>query len=442
MALPLLRELCGTRALGWFSVGQQLLGMKVTLGVTGGIAAYKAAEIVRLLEERGVRVQVVMTEAAQEFVRPLTFAALSAEKVITGLFAEGEEHPNLDSAVEHIAVAQSSDALLVAPATADTIAKFAQGIANDFLSTLYLATKAPVIVAPAMNVNMWEHPATRANLEILRQRGVHIVEPDSGYLACGMLGAGRLAEPEHIVGATLERLGFSQDLAGETVLVTAGPTHEPLDPVRYIGNRSSGKMGYALAEAALRRGAKVILISGPTALTPPSAAETILVETAQQMRTAVLERWAQAGIIIMAAAVGDYHVKNAAAEKIKRGGPIELQLEPNADILADLGSLREATGKHTPLLIGFAAETQHLLENARTKLSKKRVDAIVLNDVSRHDIGFNADRNEVTIVTATDTLAVPEASKLEIAQRILHTAVRLRRQTATLAPSPVSADGP
>jgi phosphopantothenoylcysteine decarboxylase / phosphopantothenate---cysteine ligase len=392
---------------------------------------------VRLLQERGVRVQVVMTDSAQEFVRPLTFAALSGEKVITGLFSAGDEQPNLDSAVEHIAVAQSIDALLVAPATADTLAKFAQGIANDFLSTLYLATKAMVIVAPAMNVNMWEHPATRANLEILRQRGVLIVEPDSGYLACGMIGAGRLAEPEHIVAATLERLGNSQDLADETVLITAGPTHEPVDPVRYIGNRSSGKMGYALAEAALRRGARVILVSGPTALTPPSAAETVFVETAQQMRTALLDRWERASIVIMAAAVGDYHVKNAATEKIKRGGPIELQLEPNADILADLGSLRQATGKSLPLLIGFAAETEHLLENARAKLAKKQVDAIVLNDVSRTDIGFNSDRNEVTIVTASETIAVPEAGKLDVAQKILDAAVRMRRQQATLVASPV-----
>ncbi len=411
--------------------------MKIALGVTGGIAAYKAAEIVRLLQERGVRVQVIMTEASQEFVRPLTFAALSGEKVITGLFSGGDAEPNLDSAVEHIAVAQSIDALLVAPATADTLAKFAQGIANDFLSTLYLATKAPVIVAPAMNVNMWEHSATQANLEILRQRGVQIVEPDSGYLACGMVGAGRLADPEHIVAATLERLGVSQDMAGETVLVTAGPTHEPVDPVRYIGNRSSGKMGYALAEAALRRGAKVVLVSGPTALTPPSAAETIFVETAQQMRTAVLDRWEKASIIVMAAAVADYHVKNISAQKIKRSGPIELQLEPNPDILADLGSLREATGKSTPLLIGFAAETTDLLENARAKLTKKRVDAIVLNDVSRAEIGFNSDQNEVTIVTATDTFAIPEASKSDIAQKILDAAVRLRTQHATLVSTPV-----
>lgn len=411
--------------------------MKIALGVTGGIAAYKAAEIVRLLQDRGLRVQVIMTDAAQEFVRPLTFAALSGEKVITGLFSAGDEQPNLDSAVEHIAVAQSIDALLVAPATADTIAKFAQGIANDFLSTLYLATKAPVIVAPAMNVNMWEHPATRTGLEILRQRGVHIVEPDRGYLACGMIGAGRLADPEDIVAATLERLGITQDLAGDTVLITAGPTHEPVDPVRYLGNRSSGKMGYALAEAALRRGAKVILVSGPTALTPPSAAETVFVETAQQMRTAVLDRWERATIIIMAAAVADYHVKNTSTAKLKRSGPIELQLEPNSDILADLGSLRHASGKRAPLLIGFAAETDNLLQNARAKLTRKRVDAIVLNDVSRADIGFNSDRNEVTIVTATDTMAVPEATKFDVAQKILEVTVRLRQQPATLMTSPV-----
>ena len=400
--------------------------MKIALGVSGGIAAYKAAEIVRQLQERGVTVQVIMTAAAQEFVRPLTFAALSGEKVITSMFGSGDEQPNLDSAVEHISVAQSIDALLVAPATADTLAKFAQGIANDFLSTLYLATTAPVIVAPAMNVNMWEHPATQANLEILRRRGVHIVEPGSGYLACGMVGAGRLAEPEEIVAATLERLGVAQDFAGQTLLVTAGPTREPIDPVRYLGNRSSGKMGYALAEAALRRGAKVILVSGPTALQPPSAAEIIFVETAQQMRTAVLDRWEQASFIIMAAAVADYHVKNVSPEKIKRQGPLELQLEPNADILADLGSLRHATGKRSPLLIGFAAETGNLLENARAKLTRKRVDAIVLNDVSRSDIGFDSDGNEVTILTSSDTIALPEASKLEVAQKILDTALRLR----------------
>ncbi len=408
--------------------------MKIALGVSGGIAAYKAAEIVRQLQERGIRVQVIMTAAAQEFVRPLTFAALSGEKVITGMFgssAEERGEPNLDSAVEHISVAQSADCLLVAPATANVIAKFAQGIANDFLSTLYLATTAPVVLAPAMNVKMWEHPATQANLEILRRRGVHIVDPGSGYLACGMIGAGRLAEPEQIVAATLERLGIAQDLAGETALITAGPTHEPIDPVRYLGNRSSGKMGYALAEAALRRGAKVILVSGPTALQPPSAAETIFVETAQQMRSAVLDRWENASFIIMAAAVADYHVTNAAPEKIKRNGAMELRLEPNPDILADLGSLRDAAGKTSPMLIGFAAETENLLENARAKLAKKRVDAIVLNDVSRAEIGFNSDLNEVTVVTASQTIPVPEASKLEVAQKILEIALRLRQQQGT-----------
>jgi phosphopantothenoylcysteine decarboxylase/phosphopantothenate--cysteine ligase len=409
--------------------------MKIALGVSGGIAAYKAAEIVRHLQERGLQVQVIMTAAAQEFVRPLTFAALSGEKVITSMFGSSAEEPNLDSAVEHISVAQSIDCLLVAPVTADVIAKFAQGIANDFLSTLYLATSAPVIIAPAMNVNMWEHPATRANLEILRRRGVQVVEPGSGYLACGMVGAGRLAEPEQIAAATLECLGIAQDFAGETVLITAGPTHEPIDPVRYLGNRSSGKMGYALAEAALRRGAKVVLVSGPTALQPPSAAHSIFVETAHQMRSAVLDRWEQASFIIMAAAVADYHVKNFASEKIKRNGPMELQLEPNADILADLGSLRHAAGRTSPMLIGFAAETGNLLENARAKLSKKRADAMVLNDVSRPEIGFNSDRNEVTIVTSSDAILVPEASKLKVAQRILDEALRLRQTRAALSPS-------
>jgi len=284
---------------------------------------------------------------------------------------------------------------------------------------------------------MWEHPATKANLDTLRQRGVHVVEPDSGYLACGMIGAGRLAEPEQVVLSTLEILGISQDLAGETVLITAGPTQEPIDPVRYLGNRSSGKMGYALAEAASRRGAKVILLSGPTALTPPSAAETIFVGTAQQMRTAVLDRWEHANIILMAAAVADYHVKSFTEEKIKRTGPMVLQLEPNPDILADLGSLRHAAGKVAPMLIGFAAETENLMENARAKLARKQVDAMVLNDVSRPEIGFNSDRNAVTIVTAAEAIAIPEASKLEIAQKILDAVLRMGHPQATLVPSPV-----
>jgi phosphopantothenoylcysteine decarboxylase / phosphopantothenate---cysteine ligase len=398
--------------------------MKVALGVSGGIAAYKAAEIVRLLQDREIRVQVIMTQAAQEFVRPLTFAALSGEKVITGMFEAGNAEPNIDSAVEHIAVAQSIDALVVAPATSDILAKFAQGIASDFLTTLYLATTAPVIVAPAMNVNMWNHPATQANLEILRQRGVKIVEPDSGYLACGMIGPGRLAANESIVAAVLQALGASQDLAGETVLITAGPTREKIDPVRYITNRSSGRMGYALAEAALRRGARVLLVTGPTAIVPPNAAEVTRVETADQMRNAVLQLFSQATIVIKTAAVSDYRPKAAAGQKLKRTGPMSLELEPTADILAELAGKK--TGQ---LIIGFAAETENVLENARKKLGKKSLDAIVVNDVSREGVGFDSDRNAVTILTQDDVVEVPETTKWEVAQRVLDQVVKLRRPT-------------
>src|SRR5271154_1523595 len=311
--------------------------MKIALGVSGGIAVYKAAEIVRLLQDRGVRVQVVMTRAAQEFVRPLTFTALSGEKVITDLFgSESEGAPSdVESAIEHIALAQAIDALLVVPATADVLARFAQGIANDFLSTLYLATTAPVVVAPAMNVNMWNHAATQSNLEILRKRGVRIVEPGEGYLACGMTGMGRLAENEAIVAAVLVALGATQDLAGETVLITAGPTREKIDPVRYLTNRSSGRMGYAIAEAALRRGARVLLVSGPTSLTPPGAAEVTRVESAEEMRDAVLTLLPQSTIVIKAAAVSDYRASSVSAQKIKRKGPLTLELEPTADILKE-----------------------------------------------------------------------------------------------------------
>ena len=404
--------------------------MKVALGVCGGIAAYKAAEVVRLLQERGVRVQVVMTRAAQEFVRPLTFAALSGEKVITDLFASGAEAANLESAVEHIAVAQSIDALLVAPATADTLAKFANGLADDFLSTLFLATTAPVVVAPAMNVNMWEHPATQENLKKLRERGVRVVEPEAGYLACGMLGPGRLAANEAIVAATMEALGAVQDLAGETVLITAGPTREPVDPVRYLGNRSSGKMGYALAEAALRRGARVILVSGPTNLQPPGAAEAVPVETADQMRQAVLARFLDASVVIKAAAVADYRPKEAAGQKIKRRGNLVLELEPTADILAELGAK-----KTTQIIVGFAAETEDALENARKKLEAKSADAMVVNDVSRPGIGFDSDRNAVTIVTPTETIEVPETTKWEVAHRVLDAVARIRQERSRPAPA-------
>jgi phosphopantothenoylcysteine decarboxylase/phosphopantothenate--cysteine ligase len=369
-------------------------------------------------------VQVVMTRAAQEFVRPLTFAALSGEKVITGMFSPGgEQEPNIDSAIEHIAVAQAIDALVVAPATADVIAHFAQGISSDFLTTLYLATTAPVVVAPAMNVNMWNHPATQANLEILRQRGVKIVEPGSGYLACGMTGAGRLAENEAIVSAVLEALGASQDLSGETVLITAGPTREKIDPVRYLTNRSSGRMGYALAEAALRRGACVLLVSGPTALTPPGAAELTRVESAEEMRNAVLDLLPQATIVIKTAAVSDYRPKVTAGQKIKRRGPMTLDLEATPDILKEI-SLR----KHSQIVVGFAAETENVLENARQKLAAKHLDAIVVNDVSHEGVGFDSDRNAATILTHGEVVEVPETTKWEVAQRVLDQVVRLRQQ--------------
>jgi phosphopantothenoylcysteine decarboxylase/phosphopantothenate--cysteine ligase len=398
--------------------------MKVALGVTGGIAAYKAAEIVRLLQDRGIGVQVIMTRAAQEFVRPLTFAALSGEKVITGMFAPGEEQAaNIDSAIEHIAVAQSIDALVVAPATADVLAQFAQGIAGDFLTTLYLATTAPVVVAPAMNVNMWNHPATQANLEILRRRGVKIVDPGSGYLACGMTGSGRLAENEAVVAAVLEALGASQDFASETVLVTAGPTREKIDPARYLTNRSSGRMGYAIAEAALRRGARVLLVSGPTALTPPATAEITCVESAEQMRDAVLNLFPQATVVIKSAAVSDYRAKSASPQKIKRKGPITLELEPTADILKEI-SLR----KQSQIVVGFAAETENVLENARQKLAAKHLDAIVVNDVSREGIGFDSDRNEVTIITHDEVVEVPETTKWEVAQRVLDQVAHIRER--------------
>ncbi len=397
--------------------------MKVALGVSGGIAAYKAAEIVRLLQERGIRVQVIMTRAAQEFVRPLTFAALSGEKVITDMFATANDQPNIESAVEHIAVAQSIDALLVAPATADVLARFAQGISSDFLSTLYLATTAPVVVAPAMNVNMWNHPATQANLEILKKRWVRVVEPGEGYLACGMTGPGRLAENELIVAATLEALGASQELAGETVLITAGPTREKIDPVRYLTNRSSGRMGYALSEAALRRGARVLLVSGPTALTPPGAAEVARVETAEEMRQAVLRLLPEATIVIKTAAVADYRPKSAASQKIKRTGPMSLELEPTIDILGEV-----ARHKQSQIVIGFAAETQNALENARKKLGSKALDAIVVNDVSREGVGFDSDRNAVTIITQHEVVEVPETTKWEVAQRVLDEVVKLREK--------------
>jgi phosphopantothenoylcysteine decarboxylase/phosphopantothenate--cysteine ligase len=398
--------------------------MRITLGVTGGVAAYKSAELVRLLQQQGHSVQVVMTRAAREFITPLTFAALSGQKVITDLFgnAEGAD-PNLESAIEHIAVAQRTDLLLVAPATADILAKFARGLADDFLSTLYLACTAPVVVAPAMNVNMWQHAATQENLELLRKRGVRIVEPGEGYLACGMTGPGRLAAQEKIIEAAQEVLRGSQDLAGETVLVTAGPTVEDIDPVRFLTNRSSGKMGYAVAEAAARRGAKVILVSGPTALETPAGVECVRVRSAQEMLRAVQAHFSAATVGVFAAAVADYRVADPAAHKIKRdANEMTLRLEPNPDILATV-----ASGKDGRLVVGFAAETDNVAENARKKLTQKNADMIVANDVTAEGAGFDADTNIVTIFSRDGRdLPLPRLNKFDVAQRILDEALRLR----------------
>jgi phosphopantothenoylcysteine decarboxylase/phosphopantothenate--cysteine ligase len=398
--------------------------MRITLGVTGGVAVYKAAELVRLLQQDGFNVQVVMTRGAREFVTPLTFASLSGQKVITDLFGDSSGgEANLESAIEHIAVAQRTDLLLVAPATADIIAKFARGIADDFLTTLYLAATAPVVVAPAMNVNMWNHAATQENIAALRARGVVVVDPAEGYLACGMIGAGRLAGQKEIVAAVREALKAQRDLDGETVLITAGPTCEDLDPVRYITNRSSGKMGYAVAEAAALRGAKVILVSGPTNLETPAGVERVDVRSANEMYTAVMERIAGASIAILAAAVADYRPVEQHTEKIKkRNAPLTISLEQTQDIL-----MEAAKNKGQKIVVGFAAETEHVAENARKKLLSKNADLMVANDVSAEGAGFDHDTNIVTLFSRDGRdLALPKMSKSEVAQRILDEVVRLR----------------
>jgi len=408
--------------------------MRITLGVTGGVAAYKAAELVRRLQQDGFSVQVVMTRGAREFITPLTFAALTGQKVITDLFAESGGEANLESAIEHIAVAQRTDLLLVAPATADILAKFARGIADDFLTTLYLASTAPVVVAPAMNVNMWNHAATQENVEMLRARGVKIVDPDEGYLACGMTGAGRLAGQAAIVAAVHEALHAVRDLAGETVLVTAGPTQENVDPVRYLTNRSSGKMGYAVAEAAARRGAHVILVSGPTSLDVPSGVERIDVQSAQDMHRVVLEKVAGCSIAIFAAAVADYRPAEPSGQKIKRNNEsTTIALEPTPDILASV-----ARNKGQRFIVGFAAETDHVAENARQKLAAKNADLMVANDVTAEGSGFDHDTNVVTLFARDGRdLALPRMSKSEVAQRILDEVVRLRSTSRTAQRSAV-----
>jgi phosphopantothenoylcysteine decarboxylase / phosphopantothenate---cysteine ligase len=402
--------------------------MRVLLGVGGGIAAYKAAELVRALQQRGHEVQVVMTAAAQEFIRPLTFAALTGRKVITGLFSQASSQDTLSSAVEHIAVAQEHEVLVVAPATADLLAKFACGLADDFLTTLHLAFTGQVVLAPAMNTAMWQHPATQSNLEILQRRGCSIVDPAEGWLACGSIGAGRLADPERIAehvddlkNGLLNRK--KRDLEGELLLITAGPTQEAIDPVRYISNRSSGKMGYAIAVAAAQRGARVVLVSGPVNLPPPRNVEVIPVRTAIEMRNAVMERLEPATIIVKSAAVADYYVAHVPEQKMKKtAARLSLDLDPTPDILAEVGQR-----KGDRLLIGFAAETENLLDEARRKMISKKCDMLVANLINRDGLGFEADRNEVDIITRNGPpVHAGPSSKSEIAERILDQVATLR----------------
>jgi phosphopantothenoylcysteine decarboxylase/phosphopantothenate--cysteine ligase len=390
--------------------------MRIVLGVTGGIAAYKAAELARSLIRNGHEVQVAMTRSAEEFIRPLTFASLTGRKVITDLFSSASPEATLSSSIEHIGVAQEHDLLLVAPATANALAKFAHGLADDFLSTLYLAFRGPVILAPAMNNNMWDHAATQANLATLRGRGHVIVDPDEGYLACGTYGPGRLAENEKILVA-VEGL---RDLAQETILITAGPTQEPLDPIRYLSNRSSGRMGYALAEAALARGAKVTLVSGPVSLKAPVNAGLIAVRTAAEMYDAVFASLEPATVVIMCAAVADFRPVAAAEHKMKKSGArISLEFEPTVDILAELGRK-----KGDRILVGFAAETENLREYTSSKLKAKSCDMVVGNLASAVD----SDRSAVLLATkAGEFIEVPEAPKRLIADRILDRIASLRK---------------
>jgi phosphopantothenoylcysteine decarboxylase / phosphopantothenate---cysteine ligase len=415
---------------------------RVTLGVCGGVAAYKAAELVRELQQHGIDVHVVMTRAAEEFVQPLTFSSLTGHKVITSLWGgseEGAPPSGLDEQgqIEHIAEAQAAEALVIAPATAHVLAKMAHGLADDFLTTMYLATTAPVIVAPAMNVNMWNHPAVRANVKLLRDRGTIIVEPDSGYLACGMTGSGRLASVEVIAQAVIATLagkpvgrikpGTKKDMAGETVLVTAGGTREAIDPVRFLGNRSSGKMGYAIAEAAYRRGAEVVLVSAPTSLSPPARCAFVPVTSAEEMRVAVMEHLPRATVVVKAAAVADFRVSSVATQKLRREGHLHLDLEPTEDIV------RGVVDAHRPgtLVIAFAAEMDANVDRAREKMLAKGADAIVLNDISRPGIGFDSDRNAATFVTSDNAIDIPEMSKREMADRILDQILALRAAVIT-----------
>jgi phosphopantothenoylcysteine decarboxylase / phosphopantothenate---cysteine ligase len=389
--------------------------MLIALGVTGGIGAYKAVEVVRGLQKRGHEVAAIMTHSAARFVGPVTFEAITRRRVITDQWETGA---NAD--IEHIALASSADLLLVAPATANIIAKFAHGIADDFLSTLYTATRAPVLIAPAMNTNMFAHRAVKENLDTLASHGVRFVEPGEGYLACGWIGKGRLAEPDEIVAAAEAILRPAGPLQGQKVLVTAGPTYEDVDPVRYLGNRSSGRMGFALAAEAAARGAQVTLVAGPTSLAPPAVYRVVRVRSAVEMHAAVLEHAAGAAVVIMAAAVADYAPAQQAGQKVAKGADtITLTLKKTPDILADLGSRRLASAGG-PLLVGFAAETEQVVARATEKLRRKHADLIVANDVSRSDAGFDVETNAVTLITADGTDPLPLQSKARVAGEILN----------------------
>jgi phosphopantothenoylcysteine decarboxylase / phosphopantothenate---cysteine ligase len=387
--------------------------MLIALGVTGGIGAYKAVEVARGLQKAGHDVVAIMTRSARRFVGPLTFEAITRRRVITDQFA-----PGVNADIEHIAMASDIDLLLVAPATANVIGKCANGIADDFLTSLYVATRAPVLIAPAMNTNMFEHPAVRENIARLMKHGVQFVDPGSGYLACGWIGKGRLAEPDDIVAAALQMLQPAGALRGRRVVVTAGPTHEPIDPVRYLGNRSSGKMGFALAAEAARRGATVTLVAGPTTVDPPGTVEVIRVGSAAEMYRAVVERASTVDVVIMAAAVADYTPLEVATEKIAKGEEtLTIQVARTVDILSELG--RQRGSRQRPLLVGFAAETSDVVAKARSKRQAKQVDLIVANDVSRSDAGFESDSNAVTLIAADTEETVPLQPKAGVARVIL-----------------------
>ncbi len=417
--------------------------MKILLGVSGGVAAYKAAELVRTLQISGAAVQVAMTRSARRFVTPLTFAALTGHEVLTSLW-----HPSGEASIgiatgddtqpfniEHITAGQGIDALAVAPCTASLMARLAHGLASDFLSTLYLATTAPVVLAPAMNVNMWQHPATQANLRLLAERGTHIVPPEPGYLACGMTGAGRLASVETIASAILAaaRPG-KQDLGGETVLITAGGTREPLDPVRFLGNRSSGRMGHALAAAALARGARVLLITASDLAVPPGC-EAIPVQSAAEVATAVLEHLPEATVVIGSAAVADFRPRAVSPTKLRRKDGLTLELEPTEDIIA----LAAAHRRPGALVLAFAAEAEpdltRLEAAAREKLHRKGVDAVVANDISQAGSGFDADHNSGLFVTASSATPLPPGPKRAMADRIFDSVTNLRIQQKAIAPA-------